>query len=66
MNVNNVNFFNLLNSSKRLMEKVKRANDIQHMGGKIMSDDWNELYLLQIELASKIEVIENELRGKPI
>ncbi len=64
MNVNDINFFNVLNSSKRLMEKVRRANAIQHSGGKILPEDWSELHILQNELASKIEVIENELKEK--
>lgn len=33
----------------RLAEKVKRANDIQHSGGKIQPEDWSELYQLTNE-----------------
>ena len=31
---------------KRLAEKVKRANSIQHSGGKIDAEDWSELFQL--------------------
>ena len=34
---------------RRLAEKVKRANDIQHSGGKIQPEDWAELYQLTNE-----------------
>jgi len=64
MNVTDNNFFKFLNASKYLMEKVKRANSIQHSGGKISSQDWSELYMLQNQLAANIEIIENELKGK--
>jgi len=33
----------------RLTEKVKRANSIQHSGGKILAEDWSELYMLANE-----------------
>ena len=55
MNVTDNNFFKFfkfLNASKYLMEKVKRANSIQHSGGKISSQDWSELYMLQNQLAA--------------
>jgi hypothetical protein len=64
MNITDNNFFKFLNSSKRLQEKVKRANSIQHSGGKISPADWSEIYNLQNELAANIEIAENELKGK--
>lgn len=64
MNINDENYFQLLNSSKRLMEKVRRANGIQHSGGRVTKEDWNELYMLQNEVAAKIEISENEMKGK--
>jgi hypothetical protein len=64
MNITDICFLQLLNSSKRLLEKVKRANSIQHSGGEVIAEDWNELYNLQNELAGKIEIVENEMKGK--
>ena len=34
---------------RRLAEKVKRANDLQHSGGRVVAEDWDELYLLTNE-----------------
>lgn len=31
---------------RRLAEKVKRANEIQHSGGRVSAEDWAELYQL--------------------
>lgn len=43
----------LLANSKRLAEKVKRANAIQR-GGKISAEDWAELYQLTNEMFAVI------------
>jgi hypothetical protein len=64
MNITDNNFFKFFNSAKRLQEKVKRANSIQHSGGKISPQDWSELYKLQNEFAANLEIIENEVKGK--
>lgn len=39
----------LANTLRRLAEKVKRANAIQHSGGDVSPEDWSELYALQNE-----------------
>ena len=49
----------LLNMLKRLTEKVKKANDIQHSGEHLVSEDWSELYMLQNESFALINEIEN-------
>ena len=33
----------------RLAEKVRRANSIQHGGGKLLAEDWAELYQITNE-----------------
>lgn len=39
----------MLNMLTRLTEKVERANSIQHGGGKVLAEDWSELYQLTNE-----------------
>lgn len=39
----------LANILTRLTEKVERANSIQHGGGKVLAEDWSELYQLTNE-----------------
>jgi hypothetical protein len=39
----------LISILTRLTEKVERANSIQHSGGKILAEDWSELYQLTNE-----------------
>ena len=34
---------------KRLAEKTRRANSIQHSGGRLIAEDWAELYQLTNE-----------------
>jgi hypothetical protein len=48
----------LLNTLKRLTEKVIRANSIQHSGCIIEPEDWSELYQLQNE--AKVVIAKSE------
>lgn len=50
----------LLEAITRITEKVKRANDIQHSGTKIPSEDWSELYQLTNEARAVIEKAKGE------
>jgi hypothetical protein len=40
---------------QRLTEKVARANSIQHSGGKVVAEDWAELYQLENEARAILE-----------
>jgi aminopeptidase N len=44
----------LLSILERLNEKVRRANGIQHSGGKVRAEDWSELFTLSCEASSAI------------
>lgn len=44
----------LLSALERLSQKTRRANDIQHSGGKIEPEDWSELYALTNEAQAAI------------
>ena len=50
----------------RLVEKVERANSIQHSGGRVTAEDWSELYCLAIEAKKVLEAanISVETFGK--
>lgn len=39
----------------RVLEKVERANSIQHSGGKLLPEDWSELYQLANEARSSLQ-----------
>jgi hypothetical protein len=39
----------LTNMLRRLAEKTRRANEIQHSGGRLTAEDWSELYDLTNE-----------------
>lgn len=40
---------------QRLNEKVRRANDIQHSGGKLQAEDWGELFQLSNEASALLQ-----------
>lgn len=48
-----------LNILIRLTEKVERANNIQHSGGRLAKEDWAELYSLTNEARGVIEDAKN-------
>lgn len=48
----------LIGMLRRLNEKVKRANDIQHSGGTVTSEDWSELYDLTSEAGGLLDNVE--------
>lgn len=39
---------------ERLTEKVERANRIRHSGGRLIAEDWSELYSLTNEARGKL------------
>ena len=43
---------------RRMTEKVERANHIQHSGGKLMAEDWSELFSLTNEAKAVLEYIK--------
>ncbi len=44
----------LLKALERMVEKVARANAIQHSGGRVLAEDWSELYAMQQEARAAI------------
>ena len=44
----------------RLVEKVERANSIQHSGGRVTAEDWSELYALANESRAVLERTQEE------
>lgn len=48
---------------QRLVEKVKRANEIQHSGGPICAEDWGELFHLTNEAEAALRQTAEE-RGE--
>jgi len=47
------------NMLQRLAEKVRRANGIQHSGGKVDNEDWSELYGLSNEAFALLETLKD-------
>lgn len=45
---------------RRLTEKVRRANAIQHSGGKLRAEDWAELYQLTNESFALLDSEEDK------
>jgi hypothetical protein len=43
---------------QRLIEKVKRVNEIQHSGGRVKAEDWSELYQLTNEASALLDEIK--------
>lgn len=43
---------------RRLAEKVRRANSIQHSGGRVSAEDWSELHQLTNEAFGLIDAAE--------
>lgn len=46
------------NMLRRLAEKVRRANSIQHSGGKVDDEDWSELHGLSNEAFALLETLK--------
>lgn len=47
--------FHLAQMLTRLVEKVERANTIQHSGGSVTAEDWSELYDISNESRTVLE-----------
>lgn len=43
---------------RRLAEKVRRANNIQHSGGKVDDEDWSELHDLSNEAFALLDTLK--------
>jgi hypothetical protein len=48
----------LLAALTRLTEKTERANAIQHSGGRLLAEDWSELYQLSNDARAAIQKAE--------
>ena len=48
----------LLEALRRATEKMRRANSIQHSGGKVRAEDWAELHQFSNECAAAIAKAE--------
>jgi hypothetical protein len=51
---------------ERLTEKVERANRIRHSGGRLIDEDWSELYSLTNEARGTLAADLSVGRGKKV